>query len=67
MNIAANFEGGLDFNEHRLAEEDVFNGPDNAQNDGLLKFDQLPGFVVPDFQQSLDSRIDVDLYFLTHF
>jgi hypothetical protein len=33
VNIAANFEGRLDFDEHRLTKEDVFNGPDDAQND----------------------------------
>jgi hypothetical protein len=33
MNITADFERRLDFDEHRLAEKDVFNGPNYAQND----------------------------------
>lgn len=67
MNIATDLKRGLDLDEHWLTEEDVFNSPDDTQNDGLLKFDKLARFVVPHFQQSLDCRIDVNLYFLTHF
>jgi hypothetical protein len=33
MDIAADFERGLDFDEHGLAEEDVFDSPDDSQND----------------------------------
>jgi hypothetical protein len=33
MDITAYFEGRLDFDEHGLAEEDVFDSPDDSQND----------------------------------
>lgn len=39
MNITADFEGSLHFDEHGLAQENIFNSPDDTQNDGLLKFD----------------------------
>ena len=67
MDIAADFEGRLGFDEHGLAEEDVFDSPDDAQNDWLLQLDQLSRLVVPDFEQGFDGCVDVDVDFLTHF
>lgn len=67
MDIAADFERGLDFDEHGLAEEDVFDSPDDSQNDWLLQLDQLSRLVVPDFEQGFDGCVDVDVDFLTHF
>jgi hypothetical protein len=50
-----------------LAEEDVFDSPDDSQNDWLLQLDQLSRLVVPDFEQGFDGCVDVDVDFLTHF
>lgn len=66
MDVAADFDRGLDFDEHGLGEEDVFDGTDDAQDDRLLKLDELSGLVVPDFEQGFDGCVNIDIDFLIH-
>jgi len=66
MNISTDFEGRLHFDQHGLAEEYILHSPDDAQNDWLLKFDELPRFVVSHFEKGLDGGVDVDFDFLIH-
>jgi hypothetical protein len=39
MNIPTYFERRLSFNEHGLTEKNIFDGPNDAENHRLLKFD----------------------------
>ena len=59
-------DGGLEFEENRLRDEDLAGLGAEVTDLGLQKLDLLPGPAASHFQQSVDDGVQIDVALISH-